>query len=243
MKTRSLHLLIYLLSALVSLAFFSLALPNEPSQYVSIPLKLQGTTFRLTQWYAGVATLYLYIALLISPLYHVFRKLAGKTMAVNARKAIGVSAFAFALLHSFFGYGLFGGLAALPFFGPAYNWSLAIGLVALIILTVMAVTSNDTIHKNLGVLWKKIHQWVYAAGILILFHVFLITTHLAPNEFILSVIGFVLLSFLFILESIRLNDYLQKKKKHLPKHAVSWAGSILSVAVLFWAFFILYHPH
>jgi len=239
MPTR-VHNFIYTISFVLALILFVYALPISRSAYVSI---FQGASMRLTQWYAAISMLYLYLTLIISPLYHSLTKLPGKKLAIYARKPLGISACIFAVLHSFFGYTFVGGLRALPYFGSPYRAALIIGLIATAILVLLAITSLNTIHRYLGSRWKKIHRLIYPAGILILFHTFLITTHLEPYELALSIISFVLLSILFILECIRLNDYMEKKFPHVPHHAISLTGSGISVLVLYWAFFILYHAH
>ena len=44
------------------------------------------------------------------------------------------------------------------------------GLAALLILTPLALTSTKGMQKRLGKTWKKLHRWVYGAGILAVIH-------------------------------------------------------------------------
>lgn len=45
-----------------------------------------------------------------------------------------------------------------------------VGLSALLILIPLGLTSTKGMQKRLGKTWKKLHRWVYAAGILAAIH-------------------------------------------------------------------------
>lgn len=100
------------------------------------------------------------ISLAVSPLV----ALLGWRHLVPLRKWAGLWAFAFAVLH-------------LSFFFSDYFWQkiwvqdfVRIGLIALIILTSMALTSHRPAMKRLGRNWKRLHRMVYVAGILVVLH-------------------------------------------------------------------------
>lgn len=88
------------------------------------------------------------------------------------RKSLGLWAFAYATLHLLvfvaldygfsWKYILLDGLPAKPY--------ILAGLSAILILTPLALTSTKAMQKRLGKTWKKLHRWVYAAGILAVTH-------------------------------------------------------------------------
>ncbi|MDE0200106.1 MAG: ferric reductase-like transmembrane domain-containing protein, partial [Caldilineaceae bacterium] len=45
-----------------------------------------------------------------------------------------------------------------------------VGFTALLILLPLALTSSKGWMRRLGKWWKKLHQWVYVAGVLAVFH-------------------------------------------------------------------------
>ena len=59
-------------------------------------------------------------------------------------------------------YILADGLATKPY--------IVVGLSALLIMLPLALTSTKGWQKRLGRAWKKMHRWVYAAGILAVIH-------------------------------------------------------------------------
>jgi sulfoxide reductase heme-binding subunit YedZ len=81
---------------------------------------------------------------------------------------------------------LFYGLAHVVLYAAEENWRLAtvaseildrfylvIGLVALVGLAVLGVTSSDRALRALGKNWKRLHKVAYPVGVLALFHYFL----------------------------------------------------------------------
>ncbi len=122
-------------------------------------------TIRTTEVFALLAVSYLYLALLKSPLYTVFPTLPGKILYHRARKALGLSAFLFALLHASFAFfGLLGGFEGLGFLSGKYILAISLSFSALVILTVLAITSYEPFIRRLGKKWKIIHRFVYLAG-------------------------------------------------------------------------------
>lgn len=103
---------------------------------------------------------FLIVSLAISPLLYLF----GWRKIVPLRKWAGLWAFAFAGLHM------------LLFFADAF-WAKVwyqdytrVGLAALVILGVMALTSHKPAMKLLGRNWKRLHRLVYVAGVLVVLH-------------------------------------------------------------------------
>ncbi len=96
----------------------------------------------------------------------------GWSGASKLRKPAGLWAFAFAVSHVLF-YIIDGGLSWLTF---AMQPFLALGLLGMIILTALAVTSNRFAMRRLQKNWKRLHRFVYLAGTAVALHAILATT-------------------------------------------------------------------
>lgn len=105
----------------------------------------------------------LLICLAMTPL----RNLTGWNGALKLRKPAGLWAFGFALLHL---------LGILDLRTPENWWTLITtwywiaGIVAFLVLSALAVTSNRWAMRKLGKNWKRLHRLVYLAGGLIVTH-------------------------------------------------------------------------
>lgn len=122
--------------------------------------------------YLGEWTLkFLLIALIITPL----RGITGWARLTRLRRLLGLFAFFYAVLH-FASY-----IGIDHFFDWKDIWSdlikrtyITIGFGALIILTVLAATSNKKMIKKLGGKnWSRLHKWVYVAGLAGCLHFFM----------------------------------------------------------------------
>ena len=83
------------------------------------------------------------------------------------RRYIGVASFSYALLHlAFWLKGAHWGDLIRSF----KRFEIATGWVAIGILLLLALTSNDWSVRKLGLMWKSLQRWVYAAAILTLLH-------------------------------------------------------------------------
>ena len=112
-------------------------------------------------------------SMLIGPATSMFAWVPLKATLMYGRRAVGVSAMAFAALH----VGCYGisvarrGLADL--YGPGVLWvlGLLVGLTALTDMTLLACTSTDAAVKRLGGRrWKRLHRTVYALLGIVLLH-------------------------------------------------------------------------
>ena len=87
------------------------------------------------------------------------------------RRPLGVWAFVYAALHfivfSVIDYGWDWSLLREAIFEKPYA---LVGFAALVILTPLALTSWKWWKKKLGKRWKRLHQMVYLAGILVIVH-------------------------------------------------------------------------
>lgn len=195
---------------------------------------------RETILYGVVSLAFLYLSLLPSPLYEVFPRLPGKIPFQRAKKAFGISAFFFAVIHSWVGFfhGI-GGWGALPYWGVGEWISLIIGFVALLILAALAVTSLKAIKQRMRPWWKALHRTVYLAAFLTLVHGVTITIHVV-NLFPWLVGSYVLLEGLTLLELIRFDRFLRVRYPFLARKVVGVLFPLFSIG-LFWSFFFLGH--
>lgn len=118
--------------------------------------------------FTGIGALNLFLlSLIISPLAKFLKQ--GKL--INLRRVIGLYAFFYAVLH----------VLNFLFFEVQFDFSLfideifdrpyiTIGMIALLILSALAITSINTIRRKMGRGWQKLHNLTYLAGILIVTH-------------------------------------------------------------------------
>ncbi|HSX31848.1 MAG TPA: ferric reductase-like transmembrane domain-containing protein [Candidatus Saccharimonadales bacterium] len=157
---------------------------------------------RLEQAYGFISIALLYTALIIAPLKRV---IGGTHLWMQnlefGRRAIGVAAAYFALLHAGIAlWGQIGGLGGVGLLPGRFVMALTLGLVALVVLFLMAITSFDKVIAFMTFRrWKWLHRFVYAGGILIILHVWIIGTHSAYTWVQLT--AFIPISLLFALEA------------------------------------------
>lgn len=96
----------------------------------------------------------------------------GWSSAIKLRKPAGLWAFGFAVLHVLI-YIRDTRFTWLRFPMPSF---IVLGVLGLLILTALAVTSNRWAMRRLRKNWKRLHKLVYLAGNLVVFHAILATT-------------------------------------------------------------------
>lgn len=137
-----------------------------------------------------LALLLLHVILSIGPLTRLNKKFLP---FLYNRRHLGVTMFCLAAVHGIFSIFQFHGLGNVnpvvsvltsnTNFGsvPAFPFQL-LGLLALIILFLMAITSHDFWLHNLSpMVWKSLHMMVYAAYALVVMHVMLGVIQLEKN--------------------------------------------------------------
>lgn len=89
------------------------------------------------------------------------------------RRSLGIATGIYALMHfsTYLGKESFAPKAFEQIYTKVY---LSVAFVALMILTVMTLTSNNLSVRLLKKKWKSVHRWVHLAALLILVHVLLI---------------------------------------------------------------------
>lgn len=143
-------------------------------------------TIRLQEIYAWTALSLILLTLAVGPLCSLVPRLPGKSILRDARRLLGISAAWFAAWHVGVSYlNQFDKVNPLKL--PAiYQTGFSIGLVAMIILIAMTITSFDAAFRRLGSWWFRLHRLIYAAVLLILLHAFMIGVHATTAPFIIS---------------------------------------------------------
>jgi len=159
---------------------------------------------KITQTYALTAAGFLYMALLAGPFCYNF-KTPLNALYLKARRAIGVSAFYFAVLHASYGFlGELGGFTSLSSLDLKYLIAITLSFSGLIILSLMAATSFDFMVKFMTFKkWKLLHRFVYLASFFILVHALLIGEHFRNLSNPISVGSIIPILFLIFLEGKR----------------------------------------
>src|SRR3989344_1988032 len=158
----------------------------------------------LGRLYARTAVILIYVTLLATPLTQQFPNLPYRILYIKARRAIGVSAFFYGLMHGaisfFIVLGGWSGITQLP---RLALFAIGASTTALLILALLAATSFDYMVRRLGTRWKILHRFVYLAGALIIFHAVV----MGDLSFM-----YLPLAILFILETMRFIRYVQRRR-------------------------------
>jgi methionine sulfoxide reductase heme-binding subunit len=128
--------------------------------------------------------------------------LSGKTTLVPLRRSLGVYAFCYITLH----------FLAYAWFSNGFDWALiwrdlgerramSAGILALILLIPLALTSTTGWQKRLGRRWKLLHRLVYLAVPLSVLHYFWLERDIKDWVFVYAV--YVILLFAIRLPAIR----------------------------------------
>lgn len=125
---------------------------------------------------------FLLLSLAMTPLDILF----GWNSALPLRKSTGLWAFVFATLHLIFFTIDEGGILS-AWRETLADWSLILGLLPLLIMLPLALTSTDGLMHKLGKWWKPLHRTVYAAAVFTLLHVALLGHLPLPDMILLTV--------------------------------------------------------
>jgi len=172
-----------------------------------------NNTTLLVQTYALLSVTFLYFTLLASPVARIFIFLPYRGLYLKARRALGVSAFLFALLHSYFAFfNVIGGFEGLQFLSGNYLLGVIIGTINLIILSLMAATASEVMVAKLTYpKWKLLHRFVYLVAILVVVHATIMGSHFADLSGIIPRVFYTLAAILLVLEVIRLYRFLKSR--------------------------------
>lgn len=190
---------------------------------------LAAAYVELGQNYAITALGLIYVSLIITPIYFAFPKLPFKALVVKSRRALGVSAFLFALMHALLEFfKIFGGFSNLQYLHGKYLLAFLLGFTALLILAAMALTSFNYAVKKMGKYWKILHRFIYIAGFLTVVHVLIIGSDFADFSELGSLMYLVALIFLLILQAFRIDAWFVRK---YPSWKPKLIFSILTVLI------------
>ena len=141
-------------------------------------------------------------------------RILGAGWFLQFRRLIGLYSFFYILMH-FLIYLLLD--LSLDF---GYLWDdildrkyITVGFASFVILVLLAITSPIALRRRMGQLWTRLHQLVYAAGVLGILH-FLWSTKADDTE------PFIYGSILLILLGYRLVRYLKKHAKSVASNRV-----------------------
>jgi methionine sulfoxide reductase heme-binding subunit len=117
-------------------------------------------------------------AMILSPLLSLIGPRPWLNWLVRRRRALGVAAFAYAVLHLVFYLIDMGNLDDIL----AEFWALGIwtGWAAMLLFVPLAFTSNDASVRALKASWKRLQRLVYPAALLVLVHWIFIHNNLGP---------------------------------------------------------------
>jgi sulfoxide reductase heme-binding subunit YedZ len=225
------NLRFYVLSSAILLSFISAAtLRNSISND-------QLYAIRLEQLYGLCSVILIYCTLILSPLQKIYGASGVMGYALFARRAIGVSAAYYAVLHAIVAlWGQLGGLQNVIYLPKFFQVSLSLGAIALLILLVLAVTSTDKIIDFMTLRrWKQLHRCLYLGSVLILVHIWMIGTHIAyiwiqRSVFVALVVFFALESNRIILLCAKKYPTLKSKQYHTVAVIVlllAWLGMVI----------------
>ena len=142
---------------------------------------------------------WLVACLSITPLFVLF----ANNRILRYRKMFGLYAFAYAFLHTLFF------IAERGFIQIFDEFNFILGLISLLIMIALALTSNKWSMKTLGRNWKKLQKFVYAASILAVLHLMLIDH---GGSWVLYA---VIMSVGFVLRLPKIREFFEKRR--LPR--------------------------
>ena len=121
-------------------------------------------TTRLANYSGFLSFSFISIALLITPIRKIFPQFGPNASLYYARRAVGVSAFGFALAHFALQFVFLFGMKV-GLLGNALT-----GLAALAILFALGITSTDYAVRKMGRNWFRLQRLAYLAYPLIIIH-------------------------------------------------------------------------
>ena len=120
----------------------------------------------------------LIVTLAASPAIMLFPRAAWAVWLIRHRREFGVASFAYALLHTLVYVGRKADFSLIVSEGQ--NPGLLTGWLSLVLMLLLAITSNDVSVRLLRAAWKRLHWLVYPAAALTLAHWLLEAFDLTP---------------------------------------------------------------
>lgn len=190
----SIRMIIHVLAALWAIWLYFSIISAPPTALVTLSTLMRSY---------GLTALFLLFAALIPGLVRVYFPHARLlNVMLVARRAIGVSAFFFALLHAARGFlgNYAGSIEPIRTLSARHQLAILFGALALLIFFLLAATSFDRMVTWLTFpRWKWLHRLIYPAIILVLFHAFLIGSHFSDRSlFYPLLVNYLALTFLLL---------------------------------------------
>lgn len=111
---------------------------------------------------------FLILTMMATPLAMLFKGWRGTVWLKRNRRYLGVAAFGYAALHIVL---YLTDKAALdPVLSDLPKLTIWTGWIAFLIFVPLAVTSHDHVQRRMGIWWKWLQRWTYAAAVLTLVH-------------------------------------------------------------------------
>ena len=148
--------------------FLSL-LPATIIYFLLIQDSLSANPIQTVTGITGRTAIYLLlVSLFCTPLNNILKM----SVFIQIRKTVGLFAFYYSLVH-FLIFSVIDYELNLSWILPEFTQKpfLQIGLAALTLLVLLALTSLQTIKNTLGIWWKRIHRLVYIITALIIVHI------------------------------------------------------------------------
>jgi sulfoxide reductase heme-binding subunit YedZ len=149
---------------------------------------VQALHIRLGDW----SLRFLCLTLAVTPI-QIITKWRGLS---DYRKMLGLYAFFYGTLHVLayllIDHGLMWQMISIDIIESPYIW---IGLLAYIIVLLLALTSSKWAKKQMGKNWKRLHRLIYIAAIAAVMHYFWQLKGNLAEPFFYSIIAFLLLGF------------------------------------------------
>lgn len=124
------------------------------------------------------AARFMILAMMITPLRMLFAKHRWPLWLLRRRRYLGVAAFGYALLHTYFYIIDLGSVSAVV--TDALKLSIWTGWIAFLIFVPLAMTSSDWAVRKLKQTWKPLQRWVYVAAVFTLGHWIFLEYELGP---------------------------------------------------------------
>lgn len=150
---------------------------------------LVGDTFygEVVHFTGELSARLLIVTMAATPMQLLFPTRAWTRWLVRKRRYFGVAAFGYAALHTGVYVERMGELGRI--LSDAAEAGLLTGWLALAIFIPLAMTSNDWSVRRIGVIWKRIHRWVYVAALLTFAHWLLVAFDPMPGVFHLLILA------------------------------------------------------
>lgn len=167
--------------------------------YLVAPVSIRAEFFGLG------ACFLLFLSLIPGGVYALLPNGWGRVPFQKAKKALGISAFFFAAMYALLGWR--SGLFTSGVFSP---WTLGAGIVAGVLLAVLAITSLHAIKQRMRPWWKPLHRSVYAVGLLAAIHGYALMAHMGTSPTLLNMF-LLLIGALTLVQLVRFSRFVLQR--------------------------------